>query len=145
MSFFNKKKLCLLYFLRWHIVQYTYNINILLINFSLNRYIFNPSFSFNILTKNSIRLRFPIFCLLNICVKQVCLELNNKGYRQIPSGIFDLSDLTCLFLLNNDIERLPDDLTLLENLEALVLTGNNLHSVNRQIFQLPKLQVSCFI
>uniref|UniRef100_A0A2C9L5K2 Uncharacterized protein n=1 Tax=Biomphalaria glabrata TaxID=6526 RepID=A0A2C9L5K2_BIOGL len=73
---------------------------------------------------------------------KICLELNNKGFREIPEGVFEFPDLNCLFLVNNDIDRLPDSFIYLANLEALVLTGNNIHVINRHIFELPKLQVS---
>ena len=68
------------------------------------------------------------------------LDLSNKKLTEIPSEIFQLSQLTKLNLDNNQITKIPDAIKVLSNLQVLDLGGNKITEIPNAITALSNLQ-----
>ena len=75
-------------------------------------------------------------------VKQVRkLNLSGQGLREIPTDVFEYTNLTKLVLSRNAIKRIPKEIALLKKLEVLDLTYNELEGLPAPVFKLPRLRV----
>lgn len=75
-------------------------------------------------------------------VKQVKkLNLSCQNLTEIPSYVFEHTNLTKLVLSRNAITRVPKEIAKLKRLEVLDLTYNNLETIPAPVFKLPKLRV----
>ena len=75
-------------------------------------------------------------------VKQVRkLNLSGLGLREIPSYVFQYTNLTKLVLSRNAIKKIPQDISRLRKLKVLDLSYNDIEFLPAPIFKLPKLQV----
>ncbi len=75
-------------------------------------------------------------------IKQVKkLNLSGLNLTEIPSYVFDYTNLTKLVLSRNSISKIPKDIVKLRKLEVLDLTHNNLTEIPAPVFKLPRLRV----
>lgn len=75
-------------------------------------------------------------------IKQVKkLNLSGLNLTEIPSYVFDYTNLTKLILSRNGISKIPKDIAKLRKLEVLDLTYNNLTEIPAPVFKLPRLRV----
>lgn len=75
-------------------------------------------------------------------IKQVKkLNLSGLNLTEIPSYVFDYTNLTKLVLSRNGISKIPKDIAKLRKLEVLDLTYNNLTEIPAPVFKLPRLRV----
>lgn len=75
-------------------------------------------------------------------VKQVRkLNLSGLGLSEIPSYVFEYTNLTKLVLSHNSISKIPKEIFKLKKLEVLDLTYNKISSLAAPVFGLPKLRV----
>lgn len=70
----------------------------------------------------------------------VVLDLSNCDFTEIPSSIFDLSNLESLILKNTNISSIPYDIKKLYQLKVLDLTNTNIDEVPYEIRYLNQLQ-----
>jgi len=68
------------------------------------------------------------------------LKLRRKGYKQIPSEVFNFKNLRELDLIGNKIERIPNEISSLSQLEILRLGSNQIEVVGKEISGLNKLR-----
>ena len=68
------------------------------------------------------------------------LDLRSKELTEIPSEIFQLSNLQQLDLSNNQITKIPDEIAALSNLQQLSLGGNQITEIPDAIAALSNLQ-----
>lgn len=69
------------------------------------------------------------------------LNLSGLGLREIPSYVFEYTNLTKLVLSRNSISKIPKEISKLKKLEVLDLTYNNISSLAAPVFRLPNLRV----
>lgn len=69
------------------------------------------------------------------------LNLSGKNLTEIPSFVFEHTNLTKLVLGRNHITNIPKEIALLKRLEVLDLTYNELIEIPAPVFKLPKLRV----
>jgi len=75
-------------------------------------------------------------------VKQVRkLNLSGQGLKEIPSYVFEYTNLTKLILSHNFISKIPQEISRLKKLEVLDLTYNKISSLAAPVCKLPKLRV----
>lgn len=68
------------------------------------------------------------------------LDLQELSLTQLPSEIWQLTNLQRLFLWDNQLRRLPTEISQLTNLQELTLAKNQLSSLPPEISQLTNLQ-----
>lgn len=69
------------------------------------------------------------------------LNLTGKNLTEIPSFVFEYTNLTKLVLSRNAIRRIPKEIASLRKLEVLEMTYNELTEIPAPVFKLPKLRV----
>lgn len=75
-------------------------------------------------------------------VKQVRkLNLSGQNLTEIPSYVFEHTNLKKLVLSRNALSRIPKEIAKLKKLEVLDLTYNKLDTLPAPVFKLPKLRV----
>ena len=75
-------------------------------------------------------------------IKQVKkLNLSGQNLTEIPSYVFEYTNLTKLVLSRNNICKIPKEIAKLKKLEVLDLTYNKLTEIPAPVFKLPKLRV----
>lgn len=75
-------------------------------------------------------------------IKQVKkLNLSGLGLKEIPSYVFQYTNLKKLVLSRNEIVRIPKEIALLRKLEVLDLSYNKIQTLPAPVFRLPKLRV----
>ncbi len=67
------------------------------------------------------------------------LSLSGLDLTEIPSEVFDLTDLECLFLRRNQITVIPDEISKLTKLKKLFLEHNQIDTIPEAIALLPNL------
>lgn len=73
---------------------------------------------------------------------ETILDLSEKNLTNVPSYVFDRTELTTLDLSNNNLSgSLPSEIRKLQNLTVLDLSGNKFTGVPAEIGQLQKLEV----
>jgi Leucine-rich repeat (LRR) protein len=65
--------------------------------------------------------------------------LYSLGLKELPSELFELTNLQILYLYNNQLKILPAAIGNLSNLQKLYLSGNELRSLPPEIGKLTKL------
>ena len=68
------------------------------------------------------------------------LKLRRKGYKQIPTEVFNFKNLRELDLIGNKIERIPNEISSLQQLEILRLGSNQIEVIGKEIIGLNKLR-----
>ena len=75
-------------------------------------------------------------------IKQVKkLNLSGQNLTEIPSYVFEYTNLTKLVLSRNNICKIPKEIAKLKKLEVLDLTYNKLTEIPAPVFKLPQLRV----
>lgn len=75
-------------------------------------------------------------------IKQVKkLNLSGLGLKEIPSDVFQYTNLKKLILSRNEIVRIPKEIAMLRKLEVLDLSYNKIQMLPAPVFKLPKLRV----
>ena len=69
------------------------------------------------------------------------LNLSGRDLAEIPSYVFQYTNLTKLVLSRNAIKKIPKEIAKLKKLEVLDLTYNELDVLPAPLFKLPKLRV----
>lgn len=69
------------------------------------------------------------------------LNLSGKNLTEIPSFVFEYTNLTKLVLSRNAIRRIPKEIASLRKLEVLEMTYNELTEIPAPVFKLSKLRV----
>src|SRR5258706_10060709 len=69
------------------------------------------------------------------------LDISGLGLLQLPSEIWQLTNLQGLYLTNNQLSQLPAEIRQLTNLESLYLDNNQLTQQPTEILQLTNLQL----
>lgn len=73
---------------------------------------------------------------------ETTLDLSEKNLTNVPSYVFDRTELTTLDLSNNSLSgSLPSEIRKLQNLTVLDLSGNKFTGVPAEVGQLQKLEV----
>ena len=94
------------------------------------------------LSAQSLKTKFPGTSLSKTSIEEILntteFHLSNQ-IKEVPSELFNLTNLTRLYLGNNQLHELPAEIFKLTNLRILDLNNNRLQKLPAEIFNLTNL------